>query len=296
MKILITGLTGFVGKNLLKRNLGEHEYFTIARGHQKFIKNVEVLEGDLNNIRTFEKGLKETRPDVCLHLAWEGIPDYGYETSHKNFNAGVDFFRFLVQECGCRKIVSTGSCWEYGKNFGPCREDELVAAGGYFPWAKRALCDLGMSLADGEKIKFIWLRFFYIYGPGQRAESLVPSLARTLMKGGCPQVKNPLNANDFIYVDDACEALMKAAFMDVPSGIYNVGSGISLPVWRVCEMMENVLAEKVLYAKQLQASGGNQTANFWADTGKSRSILQWSAQTAMDVGIKEYLRGLKEKA
>ena len=198
MKILITGISGFVGRNLRKHLPVGHEYFILARTADSAAKGFTLLQGDLNDLGTVKDKLAQIKPDACIHLAWEGIPDYGYETSVKNLKKSSDLFRFLVKECHCHKIVSIGSCWEYGKNFGACAETDALGQGSYFVWAKRALCDLGLSLAREEKINFVWLRFFYVYGPGQRDGALIPTLVRSLKKNECPQVRTPLDANDYV--------------------------------------------------------------------------------------------------
>ena len=291
MKILITGITGFIGQNLLPKMGTRDQIFVVClKPVTGLPDNVFVIEADLNEPESLFDRLKIIRPDVCVHLAWEGIPDYGYEVSVKNLKNSANFFRFLIKECGCRKIVSTGSCWEYGKSFGLCTETDPVGAGSYFVWAKRALCDLGLSLAREEKIDFIWLRLFYIYGPGQRDAALIPTLVRALRKDQCPQIRTPLDANDFVHVDDVAQAITKSVFSEVPSGIYNVGSGVSSPVWRVCATIEQCLNKNTAYFEQLKKVPCTQTADFRADTKLTSKVLGWQAKKSLEDGIREYLK------
>lgn len=289
MKVLITGLTGFVGKSLQEELPLGHDYFALTRSDQELEKRVHALSGDLEHLDRVRSRIRKIRPDICIHLAWDGIPYYGYATSRNNLMNSMDLFHFLVTECGCRKIVAAGSCWEYGKDSGPCREDEPIGSGNYFVWAKNSLLNFGLTAARKENITFAWLRLFYVYGPGQHSGSLIPTLARALRRGECPEVKAPLNANDFVYVADAAQAFVKAAFNEVSSGIYNVGSGASTPVWHVCELLERALDKRTSYFKQLKTAAGKAATDFWADTVKAREILQWSAGTSLEQGIGKYL-------
>jgi UDP-glucose 4-epimerase len=287
MKLLLTGATGFVGQRLLSKIPQSDEIFAICRNPVvKLPANVSVIRADLNRPEDLRLQLKALRPDACLHLAWEGLPDYGYESSRRNLDQGTALFRCLLEECGCRKIIATGTCWEYGRSFGACHEDDKVAPSSYFTWAKLALADLGWMLSAKHQGSFIWMRVFYAYGSGQRSGSLIPTMADALRKQTAPAVKTPLNANDFIHVDDIAEALKLAVEKDIPSGIYNLGSGQSVPVWKVCEYLEQAMGHKPLYARRLQETAVQPTADFWADITKTREVLGWVPKISMEEGLR----------
>lgn len=292
MKILITGATGFIGKAFLKSFVRQgHNILILARSLSSLphFERLEFIQGDLNNLGGVIPEIKAFQPEVCVHLAWEGIPDYGYEMSLQNLTQGVMLFHRLVEECGCRKIVATGSCWEYGRSFGVCREGDPVMTNSYFVWAKQALCNFGLMLAATRAISFVWLRFFYVYGPGQRAGSLIPSLVSELKNGQRPQVKAALNANDFVYVDDVVAAIGLSVKRDILTGIYNVGTGRAVPVWEVCSKLEKAMGQESHFAMELKKTALGKTADFWADTQKSRQVLGWQASIDFEQGIRKYL-------
>jgi nucleoside-diphosphate-sugar epimerase len=228
-------------------------------------------------------------------LAWEGIPDFGFDISQRNLDQSSALWKHLVEECGCSKIISTGSCREYGKSSGACREDEKTLTDSYFTWAKHSLADFGGMLAVKRKITFNWMRLFYAYGPGQRGGSLIPMMADALIKNVQPMVKTPHNANDFIYVDDIAEALGLLARKNVPTGIYNLGSGRSVPVWKVCEYLEKAFGRQSLCARQLREVKVQPTADFWADMTKTTSALGWSPKVDIEEGIRRYVKSMEIK-
>jgi nucleoside-diphosphate-sugar epimerase len=297
MRILVTGITGFIGQKLLPRLKEKHEIFAVCLpstgGH---LSCASVIESDLNApLELFDK-LRVIRPDACVHLAWTGIPDYEFENSRRNLNQTAVLWRHLVEECGCRKLISAGSCWEYGKSFGPCHENDSVASDSYFVWAKHALSDLGMMLAAKHGISFIWPRIFFVYGPGQRSGSLIPTLVEALRKGAQPEIKTPHSANDFIHVDDVADGLALALLKEIPTGIYNFGFGQSTPVWKACAIVEKSLGFDAKFAAKLRCSKVHAAANFWADTAKTASILGWRARIGIDQGINEYVKSMEVKA
>ncbi len=294
MRILVTGVTGFVGQRLALQLSPTDEIYVICRNQPQGLPDfIKVILVDLNDEEELAKRLKHIRPDTCVHLAWQDIPDYSFETSFCNLKRSVALLRLLVEECGCRKIVAAGSCWEYGKSFGLCRESDPVSSSSYFVWAKRSLADFGEMLAAKNGITFVWMRFFYVYGPGQRSGSIIPLLAEALRKQERPAVKTPGNANDFIYVDDIAEALALAVRKNVPTGIYNLGSGQSVAVWKVCESIEKAMGRQPEFAKQLQQINIQPTANFWADMSKFNSVLGWNARINIEEGIRRYVIGIE---
>ncbi len=286
MKVLITGITGFIGQRLFKQLGAKDDIYVICRKPViGFPKNVSVMVADLNGSGQLYDNLKIIRPDVCVHLAWEGIPDYGYITSRRNLDHASALWHHLVEECGCSKIIATGSCWEYGKSSGVCREEDLVTTDSYFSWAKHSLYDLGSLLAVKYGITFNWARIFYAYGPGQRGGALIPMIKDALKKNEQPKIKMPYNANDFVHVDDIAQALNLFVHQNISSGIYNLGSGRSTPVWQVCEYLEKALGRPPLFAKKLQEVKQKPVVDFWADMSKTSKALGWSPKIGIEEGI-----------
>ena len=103
MKVFITGATGFVGRHVMTavHALG-HD--VVASAFNKKHKdedndsNIHWLYGDLKNLDFLKTGLKSFNPDVVIHLAWQGIPDYSETISRINLNNSIDLIGlfFLV--------------------------------------------------------------------------------------------------------------------------------------------------------------------------------------------------------
>ena len=92
MNILVTGGSGFVGKNLLAVLPNNSRVIVISRKKRKsYKKNVKFLKSSLKlNNSTFEK-IKKFRPKVVVHMAWDGIPDYSKKNSNKNLKEQIFF-------------------------------------------------------------------------------------------------------------------------------------------------------------------------------------------------------------
>lgn len=297
MKLLITGASGFIGQHLVKKLIEQgHTILALSRSAdlQHVSNNTDKLiyfksTLELEN-RTLER-IKDFQPDVLLHLAWGKIPDFSFETSFENLQNHILFFRNIFTVNSLKKIIVTGSCWEYNKKIGVCKESDICVSGNYFTWAKNSLRDFLQFECLQKNINFIWPRVFYVYGPQQRIGSLIPSVIESIRNGLMPELKTPSNANDFIYVDDVAEGLLQFAINDISSGIYNLGSGKSMPVIDVVSSIENSLNGNLILSKELliRTKQSKKDTDFCADMTKTFSTINWKPITNLAMGIEKMI-------
>lgn len=306
MRILVTGITGFIGSRLWEHLTPEDEIYVLVRkATWKPIArlerlNVTVLEGDLSgerdyvgrsgNLKDLWRELENIRPEVCIHLAWEGIPDLGYINSINNLNMSCNFFQHLVN-CGCKKIISTGSCFEYGRRFGSCHEYNTLEIKSSFAWAKHSLMNFGMMLAKKHSIDFIWARLFYVYGLGQRPEALIPYIYSKLRTGEPLVIKTPHDEIDLIHVEDVARALVQMTKINGQSIILNIGSGESIPIWKVCEIIEESMGIEPRASEFLRSTDEPEfVTDFWANIGGIGLKINWEPKISVEEGIRDYIK------
>ncbi len=296
MRVFITGASGFIGTRLLKQlDLKKEQFLLLAKDKEESIVlkrfGFPVCAGNLSNLGRFKKQVIDFAPQACVHLAWEGIPDYSFLMSKRNLDNSINLINFLADETDCKKLIITGSCMEYGKTKGVCKESDAFTINSFFSWAKCSLYKYADFVCKDFGIDLIWLRLFYVYGPGQRKGSLIPSLAYALNTGHMPAIKNPYNANDYIHVDDVISALRIALTKKVKPGTYNLGSGVSTRAADVFKIAQEIMDcnEKIT----LSGRRITKPLNFWADISRARKFLGWEPKISLREGITDYLK--KEK-
>lgn len=280
MRIFVTGGTGFIGKYVVAELQKQgHKLLVLSRKNAievfPFKRNLAFLRGGLSSPGGWRRKLAAFRPQAAIHMAWEGIPDYEIENSVGNLLQGLHLFRMLG-EVGCRKVIATGSCWEYGRDSGKMKEDMDPRPMNAFSAAKTALQWLGRETAKEYGMEFVWARIFYVYGPEQRLSSLIPHLIEEKRRGAPPALKNPDGGNDFVYVGDVARGLRLLVEKKTPHAVYNIGSGRLTGVREVA---------RAVYGKDIVKRKGP-AKGFYADIARIKKDLGWKPTVSVAAGIR----------
>lgn len=299
MRILITGATGFIGRHVVNAiQSDENKLALLVRNvstdlHLK-ATNAILLSGSLSDIGAVKESIKEFAPEACIHLAWQGIPDYSAGISKLNLHQSIELIDFLSTETECKKIIVSGSCFEYGKTQGECNESDCVITTSFFAWAKQSVYNYYTLLCEQSLIDLIWFRIFYVYGPGQRTGALIPALTQAFFRGEQPNVRSPFDSNDFVYIEDLANAFQLALEKDIASGIYNLGSGKAHSVLEVCRIVEQQVSGSTNFSDHFPEQNTPQGhVCFWSNIAKSRRIFGWEPKYSLKAGIQRYMESLQ---
>jgi nucleoside-diphosphate-sugar epimerase len=285
MKIFVTGGTGFIGKHLIDiLTKKRHKVAVLTRKtNTKDLQNIVSIKGSLGNTKSWGKQLINFNPDVLVHLAWEGLPDHNFEISRKNLDYGLDLFE-LITKTDCKKIVSTGSGWEYGVQSGKLSENTTPIPFDAHTAAKHSLRMMGEEFAREYNMIFIWTRLFFVYGPGQRPKALIPYILSCLKSNQVPEIRNPDAENDFVYVEDVVNALYKLVVKSNRSGTYNIGSGRLTKVSDIINILYNELGIARII-KDGDKHPQDKIRSAYADISKIRKEVNWEPNVNIKEGI-----------
>lgn len=294
---LMTGATGFLGRAViqaLSQSPSRVQLLVLSRqaappADWPQTLETEWVQADLAHLTPDQlAAIVEFAPQGCLHLAWEGIPDYTFTNSLRNLNTALHFCEAILTQTACRRILVSGSCAEYGKTLGVCQESETVVPNAHFAWAKQSLSQWLFWRSQSLAVACYWFRLFYLYGPGQRSGALIPSIAAALRTKRVPELRTPFAANDYLHVADAAALLVSAMTSDAQPGCYNAGSGISTPAAEVCRLIATRLGQKHLLPP-LPAET-TQQVDFWADPAKTAAAFGWRPRRDLQQGIEDFLQ------
>lgn len=238
MKIAVTGATGFIGGVVLAE-LSRHGIAAVGcvrTGHETFsVAGHQVISLDIHDAAsdTYER---LGRPDILIHLAWSGLPNY--RSLHHIETELPAQYRFLsgLVKAGLPSLVVAGTCFEYGMQSGPLHEALPTRPDNPYGFAKDALRRKLEFLKAVQPFALTWARFFYLHGGGQAENSLLPQLRRAVAAG--EKVFNMSGGEqlrDYLPVEEAARLLVKLAVSSRDNGVVNICSGKPVSVRRLVE-------------------------------------------------------------
>lgn len=176
------------------------------------------------------------RPDVLIHLAWGGLPNYNsLRHFQEELPAQYRFLKALV-ESGLKNLLVTGTCSEYGMQYGPMREDSEARPTSPYGFAKDALRRQLEFLQQTKPFNLTWARLFYLYGEGQAENSLLPQLKRAVERGDRVfNMSGGEQLRDYLPVTDVVKHLVSLAITACDNGVVNVCSGKPISVRTLVE-------------------------------------------------------------
>jgi nucleoside-diphosphate-sugar epimerase len=243
--------------------------------------------------------------DVIFHLAGQPGVRASWGTdfpvySRANIEATQRLLEASRNNRDLRRFVYASSSSVYGNAESyPTREDvrpQPVSPYGVTKLAAEHLCTLyAMNFA----VPTVSLRYFTVYGPGQRPDMAFTRFITAAVQGGELTVfGNGEQVRDFTYVDDVISANLLAATQEVrPGTVLNVAGGSHTTVNEVLAILEELTGSELRrnntdgVAGDVQRTGG--------DTAAIRSILGWSPSVSLREGLSrqlEWVRGQAEIA
>jgi UDP-glucose 4-epimerase len=311
MTCLVTGAAGFIGSHLCRKLIKEG--FSVAGidsftdSYPKWIKERNIkplmrekkftfLNSDLNDLELV-KLLSKT--DYVFHLAAQA----GVRTSWgENFSVyiknNIEATQKLLEAAKnsrIKKFIYASSSSVYGF----CPELPMSETSSLYPFSP-----YGVSKLAAEHLCFLYfknydvptvsLRFFTVYGPGQRPDMAFHKFFKAIAEDKQITVYGDgKQTRDFTYVDDIIEANFSSLKNGVPGEIYNIGGGSRKKLDEIFPILESICKKKIKMSREEKQKGD--VPHTLADIQKAHKELNYSPQIHLSDGLKEewtWIQGL----
>jgi len=295
MRCLVTGATGFLGSHLLSRLLAQGCEVAVTvrersdcRRIEPFLPRAVQIRTDLAHISESAAQIRSFQPQVVFHLAWTGGNSARYTDDMAQVQANLPGSLDLLQiaaEAGAKRWVGFGSAVEYGTCHGLIAETLVPVPTTLYGISKYALCLVTDKICALKGLEFAWVRPFWTYGPNDDALRLIPMLIDTLLAGRCPALTHGEQLWDYLYVDDAVEAIARLGTDTSASGIFNLGSGEAVSVRSVAEQIRDRINPALPLGFGEIAYRHDQVMHLQADITKLTNATGWRPQVRLADGL-----------
>ncbi len=312
MRVLVTGVAGFIGSHLAARLIARgdavfgldcfDETLYPAALHQlnlATVPSVEFTEGSILDAPLVDSLITQHRPDVVVHLAALAGVRPSLREPGRYMRVNVEGTTNIFESCRAHdvsRVVFASSSSVYGAfSTVPFRESEPAdRPASPYAASKRANELLASNYVDLYPALCITaLRFFTVYGPRQRPEMAIAKFARLILDGKpLPLYGDGSTARDDTYIDDIIDGVIAAVDRVTPSqfSIYNLGGSRTTTLSRLVELLEARLGKKALIERHPDQPGDVPIT--YADPTLAAAELGWSARIPIEEGLERVARWL----
>lgn len=246
LSALVSGANSLIGFALVK-NLLYHNYKVHALVRKS--SNVNHLKNQSSSITFHYYELEDYdqfdpsfNVDIFFHLAWKGTDKLNREDPIVQFeNIGYSLSAVkLAKRLGATTFIGIGSQAEFAESLTPYNDDTKIDPNSYYGIAKFAAGKATRLLCESLGLKHVWIRVFSVYGPYDNPNSLISLIIQSIKYGTVLEMSDGNQIWDYMYSDDAAEAIYLLSIRGIHGKSYSLGSGEGLKIRDYIEIISNI--------------------------------------------------------
>ncbi len=276
-KILVTGAFGFIGSHLVPE---------LRRTGYEVIE-LDIESGDVSDESTW---LKFPLAEAVIHLAGKSfVPDSwsapGIVIKH-NLMGTICALNYCKNHDA--RLVFLSSYLYGDPGVLPIPETAPLSPSNPYALSKKLAEEACQFYAENFGVTTTILRPFNVYGPGQPANFLIPSIIRQVLAGDVIKVNDLEPKRDYIYIDDLVQAISKALHFNGKFEVFNIGSGVSHSVAELIKLVQGLKKTNYPLRSQAERRKG-EIMDTVADITKAKRKLDWVPRWTLLEGLEEML-------
>lgn len=313
MKVLITGIAGFIGHAVAK-SLASHEieiigidninnYYDTSLKRSRLdelalIPNIKFKLLDLSDREGISTLFKVEKFDKVIHLAAQAGVRYSIDNPFAYADSNLLGFLNILE--GCRttnvtKLIYASSSSVYGENskIPFSTSDDVNKPVSLYAATKKSNELMSHAYSNLYGFETIGLRFFTVYGPWGRPDMAPFKFTKAILQGSPIDVYNNGNMQrDFTYIDDIVEGVI--SILNLPSNmnenlykIYNIGNGNPIQLMDFIKAIENTTGRKAI-CNFLPMQPGD-VSRTWADIEELNNVIGNKPRTSIKDGVRNFV-------
>lgn len=303
-KVILTGATGAIGYAVIQKCIERQwEVYALVRPGSERNKriplkgNIHIIECDLSDIDKLCK-LKECQgADYFLHLGWSGT--FGNARNDVNLQMlNVQYAKnacITAAELGCSVFLFAGSQAEFGRVEGVLNGSVLPNPETAYGTAKlQAGCETAM-LCKQYNLRHLYFRILSVYGPADGEKTMIMSTIRQLLNGMSPKFTPGEQLWDYLYSEDAANALLLACEKGKSDTIYCLGSGKAKPLKDYIRTIGSIVNADIALGIGAIPYGERQVMHLCADISPLEEDFGFCPEVDFAEGIQRTVQYIKNE-
>ena len=242
-KILLTGASGFVGKNILKSLLNKNVELKIVLRENSYLEGKYLENCVVKYVKDiftidYEWWLEELRDiEIVIHSAWY-VKHGKYLMSEKNIDCYKGTIPLIeaASKANVCSFVGIGSCYEYDFRYCDKALTPKTPLNPITPYsfAKVSLLNALKANKRNHKMNYSWCRLFYLYGEGEDQNRLIPYIHNQIRDSKPVLLSSPSKIRDYMNILKAAEVITYIA-LNKMYGEHNICSGEEKTLRQIAE-------------------------------------------------------------
>lgn len=320
-KILLTGITGFIGSELARKlsETGNYEIYGLVRhysGHypstaQDFGPNVRLVTGNLMDHIRIRKLILDLQPIFVVHVGASTPVRYSFESPIEyqqiDYLATVNLVHSVLELPSQRfqKLIFASTMEVYGwqNSREPFLENIPLHPASPYAVSKVAAEKYIEMAGKAYDLPYIMLRPCNTYGRKHNASFIVEYLITSMLRGKTPFIGSPDAVRDLMYVDDHVEAYLTVLQSTITEGTFNFGGGSTKTMGELAEMIKELTGYMGDIKKEFPENYPFRpiVEDFLSlNATRARSKLGWTPKVSLEEGLRRTIefwqKEISEKA
>lgn len=291
MRILITGINGFIGLHLADKLL-ERGHLIVGIGRTKECKVPDIktyYEGTVLDKKLLEKAIKDV--EIVIHLAaitsHKEIVDKKSKAIATNL-LGTKNVLNIFSNSKARKFLYASTGKVYGKVlYLPITENHPTNPLNILGKSKLEVEKL-IGSYESDKKEFLIFRIFNVYGQGQNQNFLISTILKQLSNGKDEIVLGDMEAKrDYIYIDDLVSAFVLAIESEGQPGlsIYNICTGKGSSALQIVDMISKIKGARIKIRVDQNLKRSDEAKDEYGSFEKAQRYLGWKPKISLREGL-----------
>lgn len=288
-KILLTGATGLIGKELIKPLLENgYEIFAISRKPIPNSNTITWLAGDLFDTQFIQSCCKKAQADILVHLAWKVTGDYANSNENFSFLAGSISLLQEFQQHGGKQVFFCGSYFEYDftqpklTEQSPLAPEKMV-----YTFCKNELRKIAEKFCRQNAMDFCYGRIFNVFGHNEERNRLTRQILDNLFADKEVIIKSGPLQKDYMYSREIASAITEVLKSNI-QGTINICTGKPIAIKDIALTIARKLHKEHLV--KFQNDFGSQPLCIYGDNTRLLTETAYTPRYSFEQAIDEIIQ------